>query len=139
MKRDAMNNNHGDPLAARRQLCRPHSQPLRWRGGVAGGDVINCIFIRKCNFPKCTFEKNALKGQRAHSPGQSKAAPWVCMQWKRERPERAKAQLHQRITLLPFQGDLTRPHPPRVLPWAKCFWAFSPFAQSYRMQLFLEK
>ena len=36
----AMNNNHGDPFTARRQLCRPHSQPLRWRGGVAGGDVI---------------------------------------------------------------------------------------------------
>ena len=35
-----MNNNHGDPFTARRQLCRPHSQPLRWRGGVAGGDVI---------------------------------------------------------------------------------------------------
>ena len=28
---------------------------------------------------------------------------------------------------------------PRALPWAKCFWAFSPFAQSYRMKLFLEK
>ena len=38
------NHHHGDPFAARRQLCRPHSQPLRWRGGVAGGDVIKRVW-----------------------------------------------------------------------------------------------
>ena len=51
-----------------------------------------------------TVGMNALKGQRAHSPGQSEATPWVCMPRKQERPARAKAQWLQSITLLPLQG-----------------------------------
>ena len=36
------------------------------------------------------MEKNALKGQQAHSPGQSEATPWVAGTYKK-RPVRAKA------------------------------------------------
>ena len=32
---------------------------------------------------------NALKGQQAHSPGQSEATPWVMGTQRKERPERA--------------------------------------------------
>ena len=29
--------------------------------------------------------------------------------------------------LLPLQGDILLDSLPRALPWARCFWAFSPF------------
>ncbi|MGN1228884.1 MAG: hypothetical protein ACI4T5_04415, partial [Prevotella sp.] len=55
-------------------------------------------------FPNYKVERNALQGQRAHSPGQSEATPWVRMPRMWERPERAKALFTAAITLLPLQG-----------------------------------
>ena len=49
---------------------------------------------------------NALKGQRAHSPGQSEAAPWDCLPLKWKRPERAKAQLPAENNAFALTGRL---------------------------------
>ena len=101
-----------------------------------------------------TFLQSGLKAQPAHSPGYSEAAPWVCMPMIVNALEGQKHNNVHRTMLLPFQGVLGRyhinpgrcpglfafalagrirsiPYKPRALPWAICFWAFSPYYFHY--------
>ena len=70
------------------------------------------------------------EGAEALSPGQRPGLS--CSQtW---RPVRAKAlKLTLKfIKLLPLQGALLTVTIPRALPWAKSFWAFSPYLSHMR-------
>ena len=40
--------------------------------------------------------------------------------------------------LLPLQGALLTASVPRALPWAKSFWAFSPFLNHLQMFYFMQ-
>ena len=63
---------------------------------------------------------------KAHSPGQSEAAPWV---WMPRNGNVLKGQKRNIAVNNAFalSGRLTAiKSKPRALPWAMCFWAFSP-------------
>ena len=69
----------------------------------------------------------ALKGQKHLAQGNTLGKAMLGC-----RPVRAKAFYIRGIfMLLPLQGVSIPPYLPRALPWARCFWAFSPF-QPYR-------
>ena len=65
----------------------------------------------------------------APSPGQRPGLLWT----QTCRPVRAKAFKKQEfIRLLPLQGALLTAIIPRAMPWARSFWAFSPFLNHLR-------
>ena len=80
--------------------------------------------IRKLYTP--SLDLSALKGQQVLSPGQRPGYRCIPLY---TRPDRAKAFTFPRKhgVLLHFQRDFTISISPRALPWAKFYWAFSPF------------
>jgi len=66
----------------------------------------------------------ALKGQKHLAQGNTLGKAMLGC-----RPVRAKASyIRGFFMLLPLQGVSIPPYLPRALPWARCFWAFSPFS-----------
>ena len=80
--------------------------------------------IRKLYTPSLNL--SGPKGQQVLSPGQRPGYRCIPLY---TRPDRAKAFTFPRKhgVLLHFQRDFTISISPRALPWAKFYWAFSPF------------
>ena len=62
-----------------------------------------------------------------------RAAPWVIMDASLS-PCKGKSfkRIRQFTKLLPLQGALLIAIIPRALPWARSFWAFSPYLNHLR-------
>ena len=115
-----------DELIRKIETCRGAHDALR-----TGSFVLRYVYQRVyygLNFRK--FYPTRPEGAEALSPGQRPGLS--CSQtW---RPVRAKALKLTRkfIKLLPLQGALLTVTIPRALPWAKSFWAFSPYLSHIR-------